>query len=372
MKIEPFLVERFMSAYEHKAELNLAETCVDPFSLHEFLAFVGREDFLKNLEGIKMTYGFVEGSPELREGISGLYDSVEPENVLVTGGAIGANYLAFYSLVEPGDKIISVFPAYQQLYSVPRSLGARVELLDLHEENKWSLDLDRLAELADDRTKLIVVNNPHNPTGSLITGNDLKKVCAIAEEADAFLLCDETYRGLYINPEDFVPSAVDLSDKAIVTGSFSKAFSLAGLRLGWVAANSQVIKECKAHRDYTTISNSVIDDALGTLAITHADRIYERSLNIVRRNHHVLSNWIDDEPLIEWVPSRAGSIALVRHKLKMTSEEICLRLIEDGRTLLIPGSCFGMESHLRIGYGCKTETLEKGLQRFKDFLAHYY
>ena len=370
MKIEPFLVERFMSAYEHQAELNLAETCVDPFSLHEFLAFVGREDFLKDLEGIKMTYGFVEGSPELREGISDLYESVEPENVLATGGAIGANFLVFYSLVEPGDKIISVFPAYQQLYSVPKSLGAKVELLNLDEENKWLLDLDRLAELVDDKTKLIVVNNPHNPTGSLITSSDLKKVCDIAEEVDAFLLCDETYRGLYINPGDFVPSAVDLSDKAIVTGSFSKAFSLAGLRLGWVAANSQVIKECKAHRDYTTISNSVIDDALGTLAITHADQIYERSLNIVRRNHRVLSNWIDDEPLIEWVPSRAGSIALVRHKLKMASEEICLRLIEDGRTLLIPGSCFGMESHLRIGYGCKTETLEKGLQRFKGFLAH--
>lgn len=368
-KIESFLVERFMNAYETKAELNLAETCVDPFTLQEFLAFVGREDFVEKLGKTKMTYGCVEGSPELREGISSLYDFVDQENVLVTGGAIGANFLVFYSLVEPGDTVISVFPAYQQLYSVPESLGARVKLLTLHEESKWSLDIDELSELIDTRTKLIVVNNPHNPTGNLIDSSDLRKICTIAEETGAFLLCDETYRGLYVNPDDFCPSAADLSENAIVTGSFSKAFSLAGLRLGWVVGNSQVIKECKGHRDYTTISNSIIDDALASLAVKNVDRIFQRSLGIVRTNHRILSNWIDSESLVKWVPSRAGSVAFVKCDLKMTSEDLCARLVRDKSTLLVPGSCFGMEGYLRIGYGCETKTLERGIQRFRDFLA---
>ncbi len=371
MKIDPFLVEKFMNAHEHNVELNLAETCVDPFTLGEFLALMGREDFFEDLKETRLTYGFIEGSPELRQGLANLYDHVKPENVLVAGGAIGANFLVFYSLVEPGDTVISVFPAYQQLYSVAKSFGANVKLLHLRYEDQWLTDVDELAELVDDETKLIVVNNPHNPTGSLIDTGLLKEICAIAEKAGAYLLCDESYRGLYVRPDDFVPSAVDLSEKAVATGSFSKPFSLSGLRLGWIAANEQIIEECMLHRDYTTISNSMIDDALAALALKHADRIYERNLKIIRTNHGILSRWVEDEPLIEWVPPRAGSIAFLRHNLKMSSEELCLRLIRDKGVFLVPGSCFEMEGFLRIGYGCKTETLKAGLTRFKEFLNPY-
>lgn len=161
---------------------------------------------------------------------------------------------------------------------------------------------------------------------------------------------------------------MDLSEKAIVTGSFSKVFSLTGLRLGWIAANKQIIDEYKLRKDYTTISNGLIDDALAVLAMKHVDRIYERSLKIVRTNYQILSDWIENEPLINWVPPRAGSIAFLRYNFKMSSVELCLRFIRDKRTLLVPGSCFGIEGYLRIGYGCKTETLREGLSRFKSFL----
>jgi DNA-binding transcriptional MocR family regulator len=132
MKIDRFLVERFMNTYEHDVELNLAETCVDPFTLGEFLALMEREGFLEELKDTQLTYGFIEGSPDLRKGLANLYDHMEPENILVTGGAIGANFLVFYSLVEPGDTVISLFPAYQQLYSVAKSFGANVKLLRRH------------------------------------------------------------------------------------------------------------------------------------------------------------------------------------------------------------------------------------------------
>lgn len=368
MKTDPFLVEEFLNAHEHEAELNLAETCVDPFTLREFLAVMNKEDFLEQLKDTKLTYGFIKGSPELRQGIASLYHHMKPENILVTGGAIGANFLVFYSLVEPGDTVISIFPAYQQLYSVPKSMGAKVKLLALHETNQWLVDIDELSRLLDNRTKLIVINNPHNPTGSLIDADRLSRICAIAEEAGAFLLCDESYRGLYVKPNDFVDSAVDISDRAIVTGSFSKNLSLTGLRLGWIAANSEIIEECEAHREYTTISNGAIDDALASLAIKGIDRIFQRNLSIIRTNHHVLSRWIDDEPLIDWVPSRAGSVAFLKHDLKMSSDDICLGLLRSKGTLIVPGSCFGMEKYLRVGYGCKTEVLHEGLSRFKDFL----
>jgi aspartate/methionine/tyrosine aminotransferase len=371
MKVDKFLVERFIGAYEHDAELNLAETCVDPFTLGEFLTLMGQENFFEELKKTQLTYGFIDGSPSLRKGIANLYDHMKPENILVAGGAIGANFLVLYSLVEAGDTVISIFPAYQQLYSVAKSFGANVKLLPLREDNKWLPDVDELSELVDDKTKLIAINNPNNPTGSLIDSDLLKKICAVAEDVGAYLLCDEAYRGLYIRPDDFVPSAVDISDRAIVTGSFSKAFSLTGLRLGWIAANKYVIEECKAHRDYTTISNGIIDDALAALALKHVDRIYKRSLEIIRTNYQILLSWIENEPLIDWVPPRAGSIAFLRYNLDTPSEELCLRLIKDKGTLLVPGYCFEMEGYIRIGYGCKTKILKEGLARFKDLLNSY-
>jgi aspartate/methionine/tyrosine aminotransferase len=241
----------------------------------------------------------------------------------------------------------------------------------LRESNQWLPDVEELSELIDGKTKLIVLINPHNPTGSLMDVELLKKVCAMAEDAGAYVLCDEAYRGLYIRPDDYVPSVVDLSERAIATGSFSKFFSLAGLRLGWIAADKKIIEECKIHRDYTTISNGLLDDALATLAVRQINRIYERNLKIIRANYQILSQWVKDEPLIDWVPPRAGSIAFLRYNFKASSEDLCLHFLREKGTLLVPGSCFGMEGYLRIGFGCKTETLREGLSRFRDFLNFY-
>ncbi|MFW9995720.1 MAG: aminotransferase class I/II-fold pyridoxal phosphate-dependent enzyme [Candidatus Odinarchaeota archaeon] len=371
MNIDLFLVEKFMNAYEHDVKLNLAETCVDPFVLGDFLTLVGKEELFEELKSKQLTYGFIEGSPELRQGLAAQYEQMGPENILITGGAIGANFLVHFSLVEPGDTVISIFPAYQQLYSVAKSLGANIKLLRLQQDNQWLPDTAELAELVDDKTKLIVINNPHNPTGSLIKTELLRKICIIAEEAGAHVHCDEAYRGLYIDQDDSIPSAVDISDRAIVTGSFSKALSLTGLRLGWIVASEQVIEECMRRRDYTTISNGIIDDALAALAMKHVDLIYERNLKIVRTNHQILSRWVEEEPLVDWIAPRAGSVAFLHYNIDMPSEELCVRLIEEKGTMTVPGSCFEMEDYLRIGYGCKTETLKAGLTRFTEFLDSY-
>lgn len=370
MKVDPFLVEQFMNAYEHNVEVNIAETCVHPFTLREFLTLVGQEDFLEHFKETRLNYGYILGSPDLREGLADLYEKMKPENMIATGGAIGANFLVFYSLIEPGDNVISIFPAYQQLYSVAKSFGANVKLLRLREESRWLPNINELSELIDADTKLVVINNPHNPTGSLIDPDLLQKICAVVEDSDAYLLCDESYRGLYIEPDVFVPSAVDLSKRAIVTGSFSKPFSLTGLRLGWIAAQEAVIEECLLHRDYTTISVNMIADSLASLALKHVDQIFERSLKIIRTNHRILSQWVADEPLIDWVPPKAGSSAFLRYKMDIPSKELCLRLIREG-VFLVPGHCFGMEGFMRVGYGCKTETLRAGLSRFKEFLDSF-
>jgi aspartate/methionine/tyrosine aminotransferase len=368
LRVDEFLVERWLNEYEKNVEVNMAETCVQPFTLREFLDFVSKPNFFEEIMDLQLTYGHIEGNPRLREGISMLYSDADPEDVLVTGGAIEANFNAFYTLVEPGDTVISVFPSYQQLYSVAKGFGATVKLLNLRPENQWLPEVEELKQLVDKKTKMIVINNPHNPTGSLIDEPMLKAICELAEDVGSYVLSDEAYRGLYINPGEKVPSIVDVYDKGIATGSFSKSISLTGLRLGWITGSHDVIKECMLHRDYTTISKGLIDESLAVLAVENIDSIFERNLNIVRRNHKLVDDWINEEPVISWIPPRAGSVGFMKHNLEAPAENICKELIEEKSTLMVPGDCFEMPDHIRIGYGNAPAILEEGLTRFKEYL----
>lgn len=369
MRVKPFLVERYMSSYEHLAELNIAETCVAPFRLGELLSLIGREDLLEELRDLTLDYGYTEGLPELREGIARLYRRVEPEGILVTRGAIEANFQVFYTLIEPGDEVISIFPAYQQLYSAPESLGAEVRLLMLREESFWLPDLSELEGMLNERTKLVVLNNPHNPTGSLIDEGMLRRILEIVESSDAYLLCDESYHGLFLDPSTSVPSAADLSERAIVTRSFSKSLSLTGLRLGWIATRDRrLVEELKLRRDYMSISNSVLVERIAAAAIRRVDRIYERNLNILRRNLGLLRELVESRSYLSWVPPRAGSVAFPAYHLDIESEELALRLLRERGVFLVPGSCFGIERHFRIGFGARPDVFEEGMRRLGEFL----
>jgi len=370
MRVDEFKVERCMNEWEHNVQYNLAETCVDPFTLAEFLDFVGRPDFFEKFQHKQLTYGYIEGNPKLREGIANLYDDVKPDNVLVTGGAIEANFNSFYSLVEPGDTVISVAPTYQQLFSVPKGFGAKVKKLDLKPENGWLPDLEQLKEHIDSKTKMIVINNPNNPCGSLIDEPTLRAICEIAESVDAYVHSDEAYRGLYIDPNDEVPSVVDVYEKGIAVGSFSKSFSLTGLRLGWITSNEETVYQFMLRRDYTTISKSMLDEALAAEAMPHVDRILERNNKVVRENWKLLDNWISKEPYLSWVKPKAGSVAFINQEAEFTSKELCLRLIKERSTFLVPGECFEHPDHLRVGYGNNMKLLEDGLEQVSEFLVN--
>ncbi len=369
MQVKPFKVEEWMNTYEKDAVYNIAETCVDSLTLEELIRLSDEPDrFFRELSQQKLTYGNIEGSPEFRSLVAGLYRSMRPENVLAMNGAIGANYLVLYSLVQPGDEVIVVHPTYQQLYSVPESFGAEVKLLRLRPENGFRPDPDELRSLVSSQTKLIVINNPNNPSGALMGEAELADIVGIARSVNAFVLCDEVYRGLYQDPDAQVPSIVDLYEKGISTGSMSKAFSLAGLRLGWIAAPLEVIRECLKYRDYTTISCGLLDDALAVHALKNCDKIMERNGKIVRRNLHILDEWVQREPLVSYVKPQAGTTALLQYDLPVPSETFCLDLFQATGVFLTPGSCFDLEGHVRIGYACDTEVLRAGLAKVSEFL----
>ena len=370
MQIKPFAVEEWMNAYENRARYNIAETCVDSISLDALfeLCGVNREAFLEPLCRRRLTYGDIEGLPTLREGLCGLYRTIRPEQVVTCHGAAGANHHVFYSLVEPGDRVISIMPSYQQLTSIPESFGADLHVMHLKKERGYLPDLDELRELCVPGTKLICVNNPNNPTGSLMSEELLQGIVEIAKSVDAWVLCDEVYRHL-TQDDSWSVSIVDLYDKGISVSSMSKVFSLAGLRLGWIATHDEGLRRALlSHRDYDLISCGMFDEALATVALRNADKVLERNRGIVRENLAILDKWVQSEPRISFVKPRCGTTALVYYDYDIDSVEFCTRMYRETGAFVTPGACFEEEKSMRVGYANDRETLTAGLAAVSAFL----
>lgn len=339
MNIKPFAVEEWMNAYETGARYNIAETCVDSISLDELFELSGthKESFLNKLCARRLTYGYIEGSPDLKEGIAALYHTIRPDEIVPAHGASGANHHVFYSLINPGDKVISIMPSYQQLYSIPASLGAKVEILHLKKENSYLPDLEELEEMARGGVKMICLNNPNNPTGALMSPEILKKVVDIAKKSDAYLLVDEVYRHL-TQDDEWQPSIVDMYEKGISTSSMSKVFSLAGVRLGWIATHDKdALKQFWSHRDYNLISCGMMDEAIAALALASKNQILERNKKIIRENLDILDHWIQEEPRLSYVKPKAGTTALVYYDFPIDSYTLCRRMYDSCGTFVTPG-----------------------------------
>jgi aspartate/methionine/tyrosine aminotransferase len=371
MYIAPFGVEQWMNEWETGAVTNLAETCVDSMTAAELLDLSGqREEILEQMMNLRLSYGDILGSDEIRDSIASMYDLAGRENVVVMNGGAAANFIAMFTLVSPGDEVISVYPTYQQLYSIPEALGASVKLLRLKYEDDFQPDIGRLEELVTGNTKVICINNSNNPTGSLMKEPVLREIVRIADSAGAWLYCDEAYRFMVRDPAVRVPSIADLYDKGIVSCSLSKCFSLAGLRLGWLVAPKQFIGEVADHRDYTTISCGRLDDLLGRVAIRNRGKIFARNLEIVNKCAEVLETWAKSEPRIGCVKPECGTTTFIRYDYDIASEDFCKRLFKKDGTFLVPGRCFGPEfdRFLRVGYAYEPGALASGLKKVSGFL----
>lgn len=371
MDIKTFKVERWMDEYETRCKYNLAETCIDSLTVREIIEMAGLdvEEYMRELADTRLTYSHIGGSPELLDGIASLYsDVIKPEHIIPMHGAIGANYHILMTLINPSDNMISVMPTYQQHYSIPESIGAEVRILNLNLENHFLPDIDKLKELVDENTRVITMNSPNNPSGSLIPKDVMEQVIEVAKSVDAYVLCDEVYRGI---SEDgsYMYSVADLYEKGISVGSMSKSWSMAGVRLGWIVTRDMdLIHRCHERRDYDTISCAVIDDKLAALALANKEKIIGRNREILNTNRKILDDWVNATPEVYYQRPVAGTTALVYYKKNMPSRELCDRLIKETGVLFTPGECFEMEGAVRIGYAFDSKVLQKGLDLFAEFL----
>ena len=368
MRIETFALERWMTTYELDVEYDITESGIYPMSVRDLLdlATVSERDrLLDQLLDTRLGYSEARGTHELRAGLAATYRNTTPDNILITTGAIEANFLLFNVLLEAGDHVVAIHPAYQQLYSVPRGLGCEVDLWRLTPENGFVFDLDELERLVRPETRLIVINTPHNPTGAALTGEQMQRIYALSEANDAWLLVDEAYRWLDLPGQPALAGpGRDLGDRAISTGTFSKPFGLPGLRIGWLVAPEEIVQRCWELRDYITLSPGKLNDALALHALRHRDRIIERNREIVARNLETTEGWLESNAeYVRWTAPEGGLLALLEYRLDIPSLELANRLAEEYSVMLAPGSAFEYEYHLRIGLGQRPDVFEAGLER---------
>lgn len=380
MKIKDFKVEQWMNAWETKCRYNVAETCTYSMSLDEVFELCegsaeagakARDEFLSTFCKRRLTYGDIEGNPKFLQGICGLYQTVKPEHVISTHGAAGANHLVLTTLCEPGDHVVSVMPTYQQLYSIPEMCGAKVSILHLDKEQRYHVDAKRLEALCGDDVKVICINNPDNPTGALLSEEEIRNIVNIARRHDAWLVFDEVYRLLVQDSDAFTTSPIDLYDKAVVVSSMSKVWSMAGVRLGWcITKDVQLRHDLLSHRDYDLISCGLFDEEVAAYALAHRDAILGRSHRIVRQNLQVLTEWVDSEPHLSFVRPEAGTTALVYYDYDIDSYDFCVDMVKTAGALVTPGDAFEEPHSMRIGYAYSDnpDDLRRGLEAISAFM----
>src|SRR5215210_5376635 len=357
-----------MTKYKVDVRWDIAESGIYPMSTRGLLDLLPpeeRETELDRLLDLRLGYSEACGSAELRGLIAATYDNTSPDEILITTGAIEANFLLFNELLAAGDRVVAVSPAYQQLHSVAKAIGCDVALWALRDDGGFHFDLDDLRALATPETRMIVVNSPHNPTGAMLSEEQLREIYALAEELDAWVLSDEAYRWLDLpGSPPLAPPMRNLGPRAISTGTFSKPFGLPGLRTGWIAAPEDVIRRCWGLRDYISLSPGKLNDALAVLAFRHRDQIVERTRRIVAENLPFAERWfVEHADLVSWAPPRGGLLALMKYQLDLPSLELANRLAEDYSVMLAPGSAFGYEGHLRIGVGNAPDIFAEGLRQ---------
>ena len=367
MQFQNFDLEYFQSQYERTVEINLADSSVKCANVSALLA---GEDSRPLLE-LPLYYPEVNGTGLLREQIAALYPNTSPANVLVTVGAAQANWMVCSTLLEPGDEVIVVSPGYRQVWGLAKNLGCHVKETQLRPENSWRLDMDELESLTGARTKLISIVNPNNPTGSILSEGEMQRIVNICRKIGAWLHADEVYRGTELTGGE-TPTFWGMYDRVICVNSMSKAYGLAGLRIGWAVAAPEVIEELWRRHEYAVIATSGPSMVLAELALQPAKRrtLLDRQKKLSREGHTVLENWVRaQEGRFSVSPAVATSIAFVQYHFDMPSTELADHIRKKASVLVAPGSTLGTENHLRMAVGYEPQKIRTALERITMVVA---
>jgi aspartate/methionine/tyrosine aminotransferase len=373
MKIERFEMERTQCLYENEVKFNLSESGVSPLSLGELVP--GKEERDK-LDTLPIGYPYSTGRKSLRENIARFYGASDYESVTVVNGGSEANYITLWGLVGTSDRVAFMLPNYLQGWGLARAYGRQADGFklvmkrDSHGTWKWQLDVDSLRKAVTKKTKLIVVTNPNNPTGYVLTEEEMQIVIDEARRVGAWILSDEIYRGAEIDGP-LTPTFFGRYEKVVITGGLSKAFALPGLRIGWIVAPPDQISQFHEYHDYLTLTPSYLSDYLADIVMQpqRRDEILKRTRTIIGNNLPVLEKWLAKHAdIFDYARPIAGAIATIKYRLPIASTTLLNRLRLEQSVLITPGAHFGIGRYLRIGFGYDIGHIQQGLQRIDPVL----
>jgi len=369
MKFPPALLEDWMRDYYFDTDVDIGSSGVQEFSLRDLRSLLGISH--EELDGVVFQDSRTLGGPEIREAIAQRFAGGVVDHVSVTHGATEANFLVMNALLEPGDEVVVLDPLYQQLYTIAETLGCRLKRLPLRFENGFVPDMDEAAKVIGPKTKMIVVNFPHNPTGATVTPEQQQELIRLAAHAGAYLVWDQAFSELtYEQPP--LPDPGRFYERAISMGTMSKAYGLPGLRLGWCIAPVEVLTRFLRLRDYLTLHLSPLVELIGRRAIEKGDLLIGPRREQARGNREIVESWVNESRgQVDWVKPSGGVTAFPRLNGIDNVSEFCRDLGGVERVLLVPGHCFGCPQHVRLGFGGATSSLQEGLLRLSRGMARH-
>ena len=370
MKFPSFDLERIQSIYENSVEINLTESGIEPLSLKELM----NPKELDELLNLPLGYGYTQGTPLLRERISNLYEGADQDNVLVTSGSSEAIFLSAVLTVSKGDRVVMMTPNYLSFNGVAEALGADVDYVPLLKKDKWEWDLDCLDEIVSNKTKVISICNPNNPTGSVLDLEQMLKIIEIAGRVGAYLLVDEVYIGAELGTKQ-TKSFLGMYEKTIVTSGLSKSYAHPGLRIGWIISDKRFVEEAWAIKDYTTIASSSLSQHVATKVLEPEtiSKLRSRTKALLNKNLETFSKWIlPYSNNLSFLKPEAGGFAFVEYDMDINSTDLVHDLRKNEGVFIVPGDSFGIDKYFRIGLGHESIGFSKGLDLLSEGLTRVF
>jgi aspartate/methionine/tyrosine aminotransferase len=373
MKINPFVMERTQCLHENDVQFNLSESGVQPLTIAEILPSAEARAGILNLP---LSYPHSNGQEELRSNIAAFHGLADFNAVTVTNGGSEANFTTLWGLIEAEQRVAFMVPNYLQGFGLGEAWSEKVDTFDLVMDSsagggfEWKLDLTSLETAVSKDTGVIVVTNPNNPTGYVLSESEMDAIVRAAERAGAWLVVDEIYRGAEVSGE-MTPTFMGRYDKVIVTGGTSKAFGLPGLRTGWIVAAPEIIRHLCQYHDYMTLTPSAISDHLANTVMREDRRaqVIERTRSIIRSNLPAVERWIESHTdIFDYSQPHAGAICTVRCKPPIESMALFEKVLAEQSVLITPGAHFGFGNYIRIGFGYNLDKTVQGLQRMDAVL----
>lgn len=366
MEIQEFSLERIQSLYENLVELNLSDSGVHPYKLKELLT----AEQLQQLAELELGYGWTNGNTQLRKSIANLYPGKSADNVIVTNGSAEANFLMAMSLLKEGDELIVIVPNYMQIAGWARAMGVRVHEVALMEEQGWLPDLGKLQEVVSDKTKMLTICHPNNPTGSTLPLEHIQQLADFAKQHDIYIHADEVYKGAEFDGNE-LPSFADVYDKTIITSGLSKAMAMPGLRIGWLVGLPEDIYSAWQRKDYTSITTGAVSEYVANIVLEpdFRKKVLQRSKDYLMANLALLQEWTEqNSDWISFVPPKAGGMAFLKYRLPINSTELAHEFRNELSVLILPGDVYGLDGYFRVGIGAPTEHLKEGLSRISQYV----